>query len=179
MTSSMTSLDGGAGRLRSAASHLLAAANVAATTAGVMATPITGRWDRFAQLLKVAMPKGLYARALLIIIVPMVVVQSVVAFMFVERQWNLVNYYLSSAVTREIATLIDVYKSYPQGADRAELRRIAQERLGTRRRFPPRDAIAAAGAEAVLLAARCRAVRRNPQARAAVLDRHGRAVFDR
>ena len=130
MTSSMTSLDGGAGRLRSAASHLLAAANVAATTAGVMATPITGRWDRFAQLLKVAMPKGLYARALLIIIVPMVVVQSVVAFMFVERQWNLVNYYLSSAVTREIATLIDVYKSYPQGADRAELRRIAQERLG-------------------------------------------------
>ena len=67
----------------------------------------------------------------------MVVVQSVVAFMFVERQWNLVNYYLSSAVTREIATLIDVYKSYPQGADRAELRRIAQERLGTRRRFPP------------------------------------------
>ena len=33
-------------------------------------------------------------------------------------------------VTREIATLIDVYKSYPQGADRAQLRRIAQDRLG-------------------------------------------------
>ena len=126
----MTSLDGSAGRLRSAASHLLAAANVAATTAGAIATPITGRWDRFAQWLKLAMPKGLYARALLIIIVPMVVVQSVVAFMFVERQWNLVNYYLSSAVTREIATLIDVYKTYPQGTDRAQLRRIAQERLG-------------------------------------------------
>ena len=41
-----------------------------------------------------------------------------------------VNYYLSSAVTREIATLIDVYKTYPQGADRAQFRRIAQERLG-------------------------------------------------
>src|ERR1700723_91514 len=50
--------------------------------------------------------------------------------MFVERQWNLVNYYLSSAVTREIATLIDVYKTYPQGADHAQLRRIAQDRLG-------------------------------------------------
>ena len=126
----MTSLDGGAGRLRSAASHLLAAANVAASTAGVMATPITGPWDRFTQWLKLGMPKGLYARALLIIIVPMVVVQALVAFMFVERQWNLVNYYLSSAVTREIATLIDVYKTYPQGADRAQLRRIAQDRLG-------------------------------------------------
>src|SRR4029079_9275011 len=75
-------------------------------------------------------PKGLYARALLIIIVPMVILQSVVAFMFVERQWSVVNHYLSSAVTREIATLIDVYKSYPQRADRAQLRRIAQDRLG-------------------------------------------------
>ena len=34
------------------------------------------------------MPNGLYARALLIIIVPMVVLQSVVAFVFMERHWN-------------------------------------------------------------------------------------------
>jgi len=126
----MTSLDDGVGRLRNAAAHLLSAANSAAATAGSMAAPITGRLDRFAQWLKLVLPKGLYARALLIIILPMVVLQSVVAFMFVERQWSLVNYYLSSAVTQEIATLIDVYKSYPQGVDRAQLRRIAQDRLG-------------------------------------------------
>jgi two-component system osmolarity sensor histidine kinase EnvZ len=41
-----------------------------------------------------------------------------------------VNFYLSSAVTREIATLIDVYKTFPPGANRAQLRRIAQDRLG-------------------------------------------------
>jgi len=126
----MTSFDDGLGRLRTAASQLMAVANTAAAAAGSIASPVTGHWDRFTQWLKLVMPKGLYARALLIIIVPMVVVQSVVAFMFVERQWSLVNYYLSSAVTREIATLIDVYKSYPQGADRAQLRRIAQDRLG-------------------------------------------------
>src|SRR5262249_24680941 len=91
---------------------------------------MAGPWGTFTLWLKAILPKGLYARALLIIIVPMVVLQSVVAFMFVERQWSVVNYYLSSAVTREIATLIDVYKSYPQGADRAQLRRIAQDRLG-------------------------------------------------
>jgi two-component system osmolarity sensor histidine kinase EnvZ len=130
MSGAMTSLDDGVGRLRNAAAHLLSAANSAATTAGTIAAPITGPIDRFAQWLKTVLPKGLYARALLIIILPMVVLQSVVAFMFVERQWSLVNYYLSSAVTREIATLIDVYKSYPQGADRAQLRRIAQDRLG-------------------------------------------------
>ena len=126
----MTSLDDGVVRLRNAAAHLLSAANSAASTAGTIAAPITGPIDRFGQSLKTVLPKGLYARALLIIILPMVVLQSVVAFMFVERQWSLVNYYLSSAVTREIATLIDVYKSYPQGADRAQLRRIAQDRLG-------------------------------------------------
>ena len=37
------------------------------------------------------MPKGLYARALLIIIAPMVILQSVVAFVFMERHWNLVT----------------------------------------------------------------------------------------
>jgi two-component system, OmpR family, osmolarity sensor histidine kinase EnvZ len=126
----MTSFDDGVGRLRSAASHLLSAANSAAVAAGSIAAPITGPWGRFTLWLKAILPKGLYARALLIIIVPMVVLQSVVAFMFVERQWSVVNYYLSSAVTREIATLIDVYKTYPQSADRAQFRRIAQERLG-------------------------------------------------
>jgi len=126
----MTSFDVGVGRLRNAASHLVTAANTAATAAGSFAAPITGPWGRFTLWLKTVLPKGLYARALLIIIVPMVVLQSIVAFMFVERQWSLVNYDLSSAVTREIATLIDVYKTYPQGADRAQLRRIAQDRLG-------------------------------------------------
>ncbi|MEW6642534.1 MAG: ATP-binding protein [Pseudomonadota bacterium] len=76
------------------------------------------------------MPKGLYARALLIIIVPMVILQSVVAFVFMERHWNTVTRHLSAAVVQDIAALIDVYKAYPQDKDRTQLRRIAQERLG-------------------------------------------------
>jgi two-component system osmolarity sensor histidine kinase EnvZ len=83
-----------------------------------------GRW------FKDLMPKGLYARALLIIIVPMVVLQSVVAFVFMERHWNTVTRRLSQAVVQDVATLIDVYKAYPQDKDRTQLRRIAQERLG-------------------------------------------------
>src|SRR5918912_4089946 len=76
------------------------------------------------------MPTGLYARALLIMIVPMVVLQSVVAFVFMERHWNTVTRRLSAAVVQDIATLIDVYKVYPQDKDRTQLRRIAQQRLG-------------------------------------------------
>ena len=126
----MTSLDAGIGRLRVAATQLAAAAT--ATRAGVAAVmrPITGPWDRLGRLIKSVMPKGLYARSLLIIIIPMVVLQSVVAFLFMERHWNLVTTYLSSAVTQEIATLIDVYRTFPQDPEHAQLRRIAQDRLG-------------------------------------------------
>src|SRR6202789_655447 len=75
------------------------------------------------------MPTGLYARALLIMIVPMVVLQSVVAFVFMERHWNTVTRHLSAAVVSDIAALIDVYKVYPQDKDHTQLRRIAQQRL--------------------------------------------------
>jgi two-component system osmolarity sensor histidine kinase EnvZ len=105
---------------------VVTAANAVAGAAGY----ITGPWDRFTRWLRSVMPHGLYARALLIVIMPLVVLQSIVAFLFVERQSSVVNFYLSSAVTREIATLIDVYKTFPPGANRAQLRRIAQDRLG-------------------------------------------------
>jgi two-component system osmolarity sensor histidine kinase EnvZ len=85
---------------------------------------------RMGNAFKSWMPTGLYARALLIMIVPMVVLQSVVAFVFMERHWNTVTRRLSAAVVQDIASLIDVYKVYPQDKDRAQLRKIAQQRLG-------------------------------------------------
>src|SRR6187397_1867178 len=86
--------------------------------------------DRMSSKFKSWMPTGLYARALLIMIVPMVILQSVVAFVFMERHWNTVTRRLSAAVTQDIAALIDIYRTFPQDADSARLRRIAQERLG-------------------------------------------------
>ena len=44
-------------------------------------------WRRMSRWLNSVMPKGLYARALLIIILPMVILQSVIAFVFMERHW--------------------------------------------------------------------------------------------
>src|SRR5689334_1875701 len=125
----MTSLDDGIGRLRNAAGQLMAAASAVSNAAGALTAPIIGPWDRLNRAIKAMMPKGLYARALLIIIVPMVVLQSVVAFVFMERHWNLVTQRLSAVVVQDIAALIEIYKGYPQDTDRALLRRIAQERL--------------------------------------------------
>jgi two-component system, OmpR family, osmolarity sensor histidine kinase EnvZ len=87
-------------------------------------------WRRASRWLNSVMPKGLYARALLIIIAPMVILQSVVAFVFMERHWNVVTQRLSASVVQDIAALIDIYRGYPQDADQAQIRRIAQQRLG-------------------------------------------------
>ncbi len=86
-------------------------------------------WNRVTNWIYVRMPKGLYPRALLIIVTPMVILQSVVAFVFMERHYNLVTARLSAAVTQDIAALIDVYEKYPQDRDAATLRKIAADRL--------------------------------------------------
>lgn len=108
----MTSLDAGLNTLRVAANRVAYA------------------WDRLGRFVKRTMPTGLYGRALLIIIAPMVILQSVVAFVFMERHWNLVTHKLSSGVVADIAALIDVYNAYPQDVEQRQLRKIAQEKLG-------------------------------------------------
>jgi two-component system osmolarity sensor histidine kinase EnvZ len=129
----MTSYDVGIAALRSGLSVLrerLAAVHASLAVLRPVADGVLAFHDRASATIKSVMPKGLYARALLIIIVPMVVLQSVVAFMFMERHYNLVTQRLSAGVVQDIATLIEIYKVYPQEADYAKLRRIAQEKLG-------------------------------------------------
>ena len=60
---------------------------------------------------KDVLPKGLYSRSLLIIIIPVVVLQGILTFVFLDRHWQLVTRKLSSAVASEIATFIDVVPS--------------------------------------------------------------------
>ena len=107
----MTSLDIGLSHLRSAADRF------------------TTVWDRIGRWLKGLLPTGLYARAVLIIIAPMVILQSVIAFVFMERHWNTVTRRLSAAVTQDVGALIDVYHAFPDDAGQTQLRRIGQ-RLG-------------------------------------------------
>ncbi len=124
----MTSLDTGIAAVRTALTRLGDIAAVRLLRNGL--GQVHDGWRRMSRWLNSVMPKGLYARALLIIIAPMVILQSVLAFIFVERQWNEVTQRLSAGVVQDIAALIDVYRGYPQDADRAQVKRIAQERLG-------------------------------------------------
>ncbi|MEQ1949984.1 ATP-binding protein [Mesorhizobium yinganensis] len=76
------------------------------------------------------LPKRLYSRSLIIVIAPMIILQSVVTLVFMERHWQMVTQRLSTAVVRDIAAIIDLTETLPQsGGDYSQLSRIAQDRL--------------------------------------------------
>ena len=81
------------------------------------------------------MPKGLYARALIIIIAPMVLLQSVLTFVFLERHWQTVTRRLSTVTVQNIGMLIDLYQTNPLEAE--TLVRLAEQNLGLRIGFVP------------------------------------------
>jgi two-component system, OmpR family, osmolarity sensor histidine kinase EnvZ len=83
------------------------------------------------------MPKRLYARSLIIIITPMVLLQSVVAFVFMERHWQTVTQRLSTAVSRDIAAIISVAETYPQDVEFNRLTSIAADNLDLNVAFLP------------------------------------------
>ncbi|MGZ5851761.1 MAG: hypothetical protein ACXWJH_04220, partial [Hyphomicrobium sp.] len=76
------------------------------------------------------LPKGLYARALIIIIAPIVLLESVVAFTFMERHWNQVTRRLSEGLARDMAAIVDLYEQATGKEDIAQLVEIAQNRFG-------------------------------------------------
>lgn len=85
-------------------------------------------------------PKGLYARALIIIIAPIVLLESVVAFVFMERHWQAVTRRLSEATARDVAAVIDLYKGYGGNDSYRSLTALASDRLNLSLQvLPPGD----------------------------------------
>ena len=67
----------------------------------------------FKKLKKIS-PNGLYTRSLIIIIAPIVVLQAILTFVFLERHWQLVTKKLSSSVVSEIGMIIKMQKETDQ-----------------------------------------------------------------
>ncbi|MBY0224736.1 MAG: HAMP domain-containing protein [Hyphomicrobium sp.] len=87
-----------------------------------------------------ALPKGLFARALLIIITPIVVLEGVIAFVFMERHWQSVTRRLSEATARNIAVLIELYDTGKDATANTRLIELARDKLNlTMQILPPGD----------------------------------------
>lgn len=92
---------------------------------------------RFGAWFNRVMPKGLFARSLIIIITPMVILQSVLAFVFMERHYNAVTRRLSAAVSQDITALADLAATFPTPEERERIKRIAQIAMGLTLDFLP------------------------------------------
>ncbi|MGB3501302.1 MAG: ATP-binding protein [Mesorhizobium sp.] len=102
-------------------------------------------WARGWRYLGRFLPKGLYPRSLIIVIAPMILLQTVVAFVFMERHWQLVTQRLSTAVVRDIAGVIDLIHTFPSPDERSNIFRIAQERLALKIDLLPVEPLPAPG----------------------------------
>jgi two-component system osmolarity sensor histidine kinase EnvZ len=92
-----------------------------------LALKAVGRWlsHRLAEL----MPKGLYARVIIIIIAPIVLLECVVAFVFMERHYQAVTRRLSEATARDVGAIVDLYRTYPFSDNYSQLIELARDRL--------------------------------------------------
>lgn len=85
-------------------------------------------WRAGTRLVAEWMPKGLFQRALLIVVLPMVLLQSVIAYSFMERHWQQVTLRLSASVISDIATFIDLYEMNPTPQNFENLAKVARLR---------------------------------------------------
>jgi two-component system osmolarity sensor histidine kinase EnvZ len=89
-----------------------------------------GFWRRFGRMAGRPMPKGLFARSLLIIIAPVVLLQALVAFVFMERNWSEMTARISRATVGDIAAIVDIVEAYPLNGDFQAITAIAASRFG-------------------------------------------------
>jgi two-component system osmolarity sensor histidine kinase EnvZ len=86
-------------------------------------------WRPFTRWLRRRLPTGLYTRSLIIVILPMLLLQTVVAAVFMERHWRLVTERLSEGTVRDIAGIIEVIRAYPQDSNYDAITKIADDAL--------------------------------------------------
>ena len=96
-------------------------------------------WVKSTRLIAAWMPKGLYARSLLIVILPMVLLQSAIAYFFMERHWQTVTQRLSSAVVSDIAAIVDLLNAPDGVASFQTLTRVADQRFNFSIQLTPRE----------------------------------------
>ena len=87
-------------------------------------------YHSISRLLYRIMPKGLYTRSLLIIVMPIIILQSVLVFVFMQRHYELVSRRMSEAVVREIGALVYVLENFPAERQEEKLETLASSVLG-------------------------------------------------
>lgn len=86
-------------------------------------------------MLRRLLPKSLYARVMLIVILPIFLMQAVITYAFFARHWDLVTSNLSANVAGQIAMVTRLYVATPDAAARERLGQWAVDDLDLSVRF--------------------------------------------
>lgn len=85
---------------------------------------------RFNRFLERHLPTGLYTRSLIIVIAPIVLLQTIMAGIILERHWDNVTKVLGRSLAREIGLVTDLYdRSNKSEAAIKEIEAVANKRL--------------------------------------------------
>ena len=80
-------------------------------------------------LLRRVAPRGLFWRSFLIMLIPLVLVQAIVAYIFFERHWDTVSRQLAMDVTGDVATIMRMADDASEPEERAAVDRIARREM--------------------------------------------------
>ncbi|MCX7281311.1 MAG: ATP-binding protein [Alphaproteobacteria bacterium] len=86
------------------------------------------------------LPRGLFGRALIISVAPIVILQAIIAYVFFERDLDTTTRRLARDVAADMALLVAL-EDIHQGVEREFLRTLAARQLNYRIRFLPREDI--------------------------------------
>ncbi len=83
--------------------------------------------NKLARFIKSFFPSTLYGRALIIIIAPIILVQTISGYIFFERHWDSITRQLSSELASKISALISLYDEKYPTLDPVAVRNFAGE----------------------------------------------------
>ena len=91
---------------------------------------MAGRLDRF-------LPRTLFARSLLIIVMPLILLQIVSTWIFYERHWHIIMKRLAAGVAGEIGLVIDAMDRFPGADAQGVLLKLLAQRTDLRATIAP------------------------------------------
>ncbi len=78
--------------------------------------PTATLYNRFNRVLEHYLPHGLYRRAMLILVVPVLLMQLLMAYAILDRYWDNVTRVLSHSLSRDIGVVLDSYEQSDKSA---------------------------------------------------------------
>ena len=67
------------------------------------------------------LPRSLFARSLLILLIPVIIAQMVATFIFYNRHWQTISSRMASGISGEIALIIELFEDTPDPVQRAAI----------------------------------------------------------